>query len=89
VLFRSWTQKLSVSQSILNSLYFIDQNTGYATGIGNLSSLIYKTTDAGENWKKQITFVSDGLKKVYFTDAMTGYIVGSNGTLLKTVTGGE
>lgn len=58
-----------------NSVYFINQQTGWCVG----SALqIRKTTNAGANWFKQYSAPEQGIAhSVYFLDANTGFIFGS------------
>jgi hypothetical protein len=69
----------------LISVFFADQNTGYAVGI---SGTILKTTDAGATWTAQSSGTTNILHAVYFTSANTGWAVGDSGTILKTTNGG-
>lgn len=86
----SWLAQSTGSTShILYSVYFIDAATGYAVGAGlNLSTLIVKTTNGGNNWTNQSPNYNLILLSVYFIDANTGYAVGQNGVIFKTTTGG-
>ena len=67
---------------------FINQDTGWVVGYGknNGDGYIAKTTNSGTDWLTQ-TF-DPGLFSVFFTDANTGYVIGTNGTILKTIDGG-
>lgn len=69
----------------LNSISFPDQNTGYMTGS---SGKIFKSTDKGATWITQNAPTTDSLVDCCFLNAQTGYVIGYNGTLLKTNTGG-
>jgi photosystem II stability/assembly factor-like uncharacterized protein len=68
----------------LNSLYFIDQNTGWVAG-----TLLLKTTNAGINWFSQPTGGGYGWSDVFFTSSNTGYITGIGGSVMKTTNGGN
>ncbi len=76
---------------ILNSIYFIDQNTGWATGWDFIDSLgvIIKTTDGGESWVSQTTEVNNALNDIYFIDENTGWAVGLGGIILNSSDGGN
>jgi len=69
----------------LKSVFFPDNNTGYAVGG---SGTILKTTDGGTYWTTQSSGTTNDLRSVYFIDANIGYTVGSDGTILKTINGG-
>lgn len=96
-----WGQEIQPSNttSKLNSVYFIDQNTGWIVGE---NGTILKTINGGENWEQktynnQTQFI---YYSVYFTNKDTGWIAGSDGyvdygadeincILLKTIDGCE
>ena len=67
----------------MSSVHFTDSETGYAVGDG-----IFKTTNGGTDWWEQDGKVGGGYS-VYFPVSDTGYIVGGNGLILKTTTGGN
>jgi photosystem II stability/assembly factor-like uncharacterized protein len=77
----SWQHK--ASQSYVNSLKFIDINTGWLVG-----EKIYKTTNGGNDWIEQIKLVNQYLWSVCFINSTTGWAVGNNGVILKTLDGG-
>jgi len=79
-----WIQQNSGTTNHLNSVYFIDPNTGYAVGF---NGTILKTTDGGENWISQNSGTTNHLYSVFFIDQSKGFAVGN--TLLKTINGGE
>ncbi|HRF65391.1 MAG TPA: YCF48-related protein [Ignavibacteria bacterium] len=71
--------------SSLNSIFFINDNTGWA--VGRLAAIL-KTSNSGLNW---ITYkhqnYNSTLQDVWFTDENTGYIAGLS-TLYKSTNGG-
>jgi len=69
----------------LNSVYFINQQTGFIVGAG---STLRKTTDGGLNWTAQDPFGALELRSVFFFNAGTGLVCGYNGTIIKTTNGG-
>lgn len=84
----SWTGYLTVDTNRLSTLFFIDQNTGWAVG---RRGKIVKTTTSGISWFLQSSGVQSWLNDVKFIDAMTGFVVGSydsSRVILKTTTGG-
>jgi photosystem II stability/assembly factor-like uncharacterized protein len=89
---KNWFQlKNPSTYCYLNSVYFIDANSGYAVGgidSTNRNSLILKTTNAGTTWTKYILSTSAYLNCVYFTDSNNGYAVGDEGTIFKTTNAG-
>ena len=91
-----WISQLSGNSfAELKSVYFINENIGYAVGYNTIgySGVLLKTTDGGANWITQWSSPAPGtqLIKVFFTDTNTGYIVGqvnSIKVILKTTDGG-
>ncbi len=83
----SWTQTTRpvVGTSDLETISFVNENTGYTFGEGGLG---YKTTDGGSTWSPLTTGVSAGLYGSFFLDENTGYVCGGSGTILKTTDGG-
>ncbi|MFC2093521.1 YCF48-related protein [Bacteroidota bacterium] len=69
----------------LESVIFINQNTGWAVG---WRGTIFRTINGGTNWTQQSSGSSRYLKGVSFTDANNGTAVGDTGTILRTTNGG-
>jgi photosystem II stability/assembly factor-like uncharacterized protein len=78
----NWFQQFT-GTTPLWSIYFVDLNTGYGVG----SYTFAKTTNAGVNWYFQNSNIY-GLSNIYFTDANTGYVCGTDGRIMKTISGG-
>jgi photosystem II stability/assembly factor-like uncharacterized protein len=71
------------------SVFFPDQNTGYAAGNPNR---LWKSTNGGTNWNLLTIGFNIGTEEVYFFNANTGLLIGSlNGTatVLKSTNGGN
>jgi photosystem II stability/assembly factor-like uncharacterized protein len=95
-----WYQQNSGTGYTLNSVFFLDSNTGYIVGdttIGSLSAyIILKTTNGGLNWINQTPPFPNNLnalKSVFFLDAITGWACGGGNTsnlvfVIKTTNGG-
>lgn len=58
---------------------------GYCVGD---AGTILKTFNAGESWYEQTSGTYENLNKVFFVDPKFGFIVGDNGIILRTTTGG-
>lgn len=70
---------------VLNSIYFIDINTGFACG--EFNSLI-KTTNGGNNWAVLFdSILTTTLYSVFFNDNNTGFIAGFPNALKTTNSG--
>lgn len=76
-----WELQFSSSNEDLNSVWFVDNQTGWA--VGNSGTILY-TKDAGNRWDIQDAGLSKNLNNVFFTDSLNGTIVGDQGCVLKT-----
>jgi len=85
VAYAQWLQQNSPTGYGLNSVYFTDENTGFAVGD---NGTILKTTNGGINWLTQNSGTDVILLSVHFPTVDTGYAVGVGETILKTVNGG-
>jgi photosystem II stability/assembly factor-like uncharacterized protein len=82
----SWMNQNSGTSSILQSVYFIDQNNGWISGAGP----ILHTTDGGQTWSPQTTPPLSGYYvDVYFTDTMNGWACGNEARIIQTSDGGN
>ena len=67
------------------SLYFLDNNTGYAIGDSSysLESSVFKTMNGGVNWTSRY-FPSIELKSIHFTSSSVGYVSGMDRSTVNT-----
>lgn len=93
---QNWQQIIDWDLPQCSGVYMINSIIGYVVGndqayLGTAKqNAIYKTTNGGNSWIKQINNVTTNkLNDVFFIDQNNGIIVGDNGTILKTNTGGE
>lgn len=56
-----------------NSIYFINETTGWASGALFSSDAIYKTTNGGVNWFQQRYQGDDKIRCVFFIDSSLGF----------------
>ena len=85
-----WFQQTSETTHNLHSVYFVDNNAGWAVGD---SGTILNTTDGGANWIPQTIDTMFSLYSVHFENNNTGWAVGYEydvdvGVILKTTDGG-
>lgn len=80
-----WSTQLSGVSSDLNSVDFVDSNTGWA--VGN-AGVILKTSDGGVTWTAQTSGTTTILRSVDFVNSSTGIVVGSDGAILKSTDSG-
>lgn len=65
-----WYQQNSGTTSHLQSVFFINENTGWACGN---EGVIIKTTNGGENWFEQNSTTTEGLREILFVDENYGW----------------
>jgi hypothetical protein len=82
----NWNELSSGTFSDLNSISFINENTGWTVGT---NGTILKTTDGGLSWITQISNIITGLNGVSFVNANTGTAVGNMAVVLRTTNGGD
>jgi len=84
---KDWKQSASPVDVLLNAVFFLDSQQGWAVGH---DAAIIATADGGKTWKLQS--FSPGLNKplmdVVFIDAQRGFAVGAYGLFKATVDGG-
>ena len=86
----NWVLQFISNNSSVKSLYFLNQNTGYAAG--GFSGIL-KTTNGGSNWNFANSTLT-GVVSLCFTDVNKGWFVGVAGTngnlgmIAKTTNGG-
>ena len=78
----SWTTQTTDGANYLNNLYFLDVNTGFASG-GSFGGEIIKTTNGGLNWSFNY---QDSYAKhsMVFLNSLTGYSGSDQGRIYKT-----
>ncbi|RKY97823.1 MAG: hypothetical protein DRQ13_04195 [Ignavibacteriae bacterium] len=84
----SWTIQLSIYGHIVVSIFFIDDQIGWAACT---EGVIYNTINGGDTWNLQYQLsTSEWLFDVFFVDQNNGWVVGNLGNkILKTTNGGN
>jgi photosystem II stability/assembly factor-like uncharacterized protein len=82
----NWFHQNSGVNTRLNSVQFVDSNTGWCAGE---NGIILKTTTGGSNWFQQESGTNQKLQSISFPSSMTGYAAGDSGKILKTTNGGS
>jgi len=86
-----WQQANSPTQSLLTTIFFIDEQEGW---VGGHDTLVLHTTDGGENWEIQYEDPITGgdipkpVLDIVFKDKNKGYAIGAYGLMLLTSDGG-
>ena len=89
-----WGFNFQDEDSYLNSVNFVDANSGFAVGYlidyvtTQISPLVMRSTDGGANWTDSSPEITTILRSVFCTDGQTAYSVGSSGKIIKTDNGG-
>jgi hypothetical protein len=78
-----WVQQsISLGSRVVTDIYFLDSLNGYSVTNGGSSgldsSLIFRTTNGGNNWVEQFRFLAS-FSSVQFVDNNTGYVTGGTG----------
>lgn len=68
----AWTRQRAGSLAWLHSVFFLDQNRGWAAGSRGTLLL---TTDGGTTWQPRPQPTADAIRDVYFTDELNGFLV--------------
>jgi photosystem II stability/assembly factor-like uncharacterized protein len=80
-----WYSQNSNTTVELNTVQFIDENTGWI--VGN-SGTILKTDNGGISWQSVSGISNTALESIYFINPDTGWVVGQDGSIYKTTDGG-
>jgi photosystem II stability/assembly factor-like uncharacterized protein len=84
----SWDEVPTTSMGLLNSVFFVDDLTGYIAGS---HGIVLKTENGGASWTQQNSGTISSLKSVFFVDALHGFAVGGgpgSSRILRTIDGG-
>ncbi len=84
----SWNYQTTGILKWLNSIDFINENTGWMTALFERNSSVYKSTDGGVSWDSVATF-SNNYRKIYFLNNLTGFTIGDYGKIERTSDGGN
>jgi hypothetical protein len=82
----TWNKLTFETTQELFSVYFTDDNTGYA--VGYVGTAI-RTTDGGTTWTTLPIGSPESLHSVYFLTASKGFIVSDQGYIYRTINGGN
>ena len=87
-----WVNQPSGTTKKLFSVYFFNENTGWAVGgiYAGSAVIILKTTNGGENWITKYDSINNVLHSVQFVNENTGWAVGGTlrSLILKSIDGG-
>ncbi len=90
---KSWSyqQFNGVQYGTLSSVFFINDQVGWACGSGLEipGGVILKTEDGGTSWEVQQSGVNNFIYSVKFTDSQNGWAVGDEGIMFNTTDGGS
>jgi len=80
-----WTLQTSGVTQDLYSIFFVDENTGWACG---WNGKIVSTTNGGATWFQQTSGVVSQLSSIFFINSSNGWCSGDGGIILKSTNGG-
>lgn len=84
-----WQNRLrTFSPAKLKGLHLVDMDIAYAVGDSSGKGMIFRTDDSGGNWHAQYRRAGVLLEDLFFINSDSGFVVGTGGTLLRTVDGG-
>ncbi len=69
----SW-DSMVVNVAEINSMYFINETTGWVTGELLSGDAIHKSSSEGFNWEQQYFSPYDNLKSIFFIDSLNGWV---------------
>jgi photosystem II stability/assembly factor-like uncharacterized protein len=84
-----WQGKTTPVGSYFNTIYFLNNNTGWLATDHILYSTILKTTNNGSNWSIMTNSLNISVTDIQFINELTGWCVASSGCLRKTTDGGS
>ena len=87
----TWEPQYSGVEGGLNSIFFIDEDRGWAVGVvgyNNYPGVIIHTNDGGNTWQTQCDDIGRWFTSVHFPDADNGWAVGASGIIMHTNNGG-
>jgi photosystem II stability/assembly factor-like uncharacterized protein len=68
----AWARQRTGSMAWLHSVFFLDQNRGWASGG---KGVLLATLDGGQTWKPKQSSTTDVLRDIYFVDENNGWLV--------------
>jgi photosystem II stability/assembly factor-like uncharacterized protein len=80
-----WSTQTSGTTAILNAVYFVSENNGWAVGD---AGKILTTANGATTWSAQSSGTTEFLGSVFFVSQTTGWVGGGNGKILSTANGG-
>ena len=89
----NWDSQLFLENDFFASVYFVDENIGYASGVHidlNTFGTVFRTTNGGEDWFRKLSlYGSEILRSVYFLNQNLGWVAGQFGKISMTTDGGS
>jgi photosystem II stability/assembly factor-like uncharacterized protein len=82
IAYSQWFELEAGTNEKLNSIFFIDENHGWAAG----KDVVLMTTDGGNNWtQNQLAGINNS---IHFVNINSGWVCNSEGKIFKTTDGG-
>ena len=74
---------------IFRDMSFVNNDTGWVCSIDAFDGGVFKTTNGGMNWQRQLNYGVYNPQVVFFINKDTGWIGNDNNRLYKTINGGQ
>ncbi len=81
----NWVQHQTYSQQNINSVYFLNDSTGFA--VGNAGTA-FSTVDGGMLWSFVMLDTASNFQSIRFNNSGTGIVAGSKGIIYRTINWG-
>jgi photosystem II stability/assembly factor-like uncharacterized protein len=86
----TWEQAAINTGATFTDVTFTDTQNGWVVGgEGATGGVAFRTSDGGTTWVEQDVAGAQSLYAVFFLDAEKGWAVGFDGTIIRTLTGGQ
>jgi photosystem II stability/assembly factor-like uncharacterized protein len=85
----TWALGNAGSLNQLEDVCFATGSSGYAVGWNGLAGVVLRTDTGGSTWEPQTANSQFGLRGVFFVDERRGWVVGDNGIIRHTSSGGR
>jgi len=68
----TWARQPAGTMAWLHSVFFIDQNRGWAVGS---NGTLLRTTNGGQSWQTQSASTEDVVRDIFFVGEQNGWLV--------------
>lgn len=77
-----WKYYYIPTESLLNSMYFVNSDTGFVVGLNYCNyPKVFKTTTGGQSWDTLFIPTNESFNDIKFLNKDTGWFAGTNGSI--------